>query len=463
MTAEAPLSLRIAEFVAAISLDRLSDSTVRAAKRLVLDTLGCALGALGAPPVRMLEEILPPSGTASARCLGTGRRTTAEGAAGMNGALVRYLDFMDVYWSRDICHPSENIPVALACVEAAGGSGRTLIEAIVAGYEVQIRLCDAFSFQDRGFHHVSAAGFVVPFVAGKAWGQPATTMAHGSALGGIRHLTLGVLSHGKLSMAKAIGYPANAAAAITAARLAGAGFTGPLGAYEWLFRDTAGRAEDPGTFALDVDAWRLEGVSLKRFPVQYSLQAPVAAAIRLHAALHGRLEDVVSIRARARAETLRRVADPDKFHPTDRETADHSLPSCIAMALCDGCLTEHQFEAGRFRDADVMRLTKLVEPVGDEEFDRRFPNGRPGAVEVVLRNGERLEAVEEVPLGDRSRPMDDAALRAKFLSLAEPVIGVERAAQVVAFVEELDTQPRLDPLLDLCVSTGMVHGRAPAG
>ncbi len=452
MTAAAPLAIRVAEFVAAIAFDELPDSTRRAVKRLLLDTLGCALGAVGAAPARMLEAILPPPGEASARCLGSGRPTTAEGAAGVNGALARYLDFNDVYWSRDICHPSENIPAALACVEEAGGGGRALIEAIVAGYEVQLRLCDAFSFQDRGFHHVSAAGFVVPFVAGRAWGQTAATMAHASALGGIRHLTLGVLSHGTLSMAKAIGYPANAAAAITAARLAGAGFTGPLEAYEWLFAKTAGRAEDPAAFALDREAWRLERVSLKQFPVQYALQAPVAAAIRLHEALRGRLEEIAAIRARVRPETLARAADPAKFRPMDRETADHSLPSCVAMALCDGVLTEQQFDAARFRDADVMRLTGLVEPIGDAALDRRFPTGRPGAVEVVLQDGETLEAIEEVPLGDRDRPMDDAAIRRKFLSLAEPVLGPEGAARVIAIVEDLEKQSSLGPLLGACIA-----------
>jgi 2-methylcitrate dehydratase len=454
MREDAPLARRLADFVAAISVDDLPEGTIRAVKRLVLDTLGCALGAVGAEPVRMLEAILPPPGAAAARCLGSGRATTAEGAAGVNGALARYLDYNDVYWSRDICHPSENIPAALACVEEAGGGGRALIEAIVAGYEVQLRLCDAFSFQDRGFHHVSAAGFVVPFVAGKAWRQSAAQMAHGSALGGHRQLTLGALSHGALSMAKAIGYPVNAAAAITAARLAGAGFTGPLDAYEWLFRKTAGPIENPGAVALDRDAWRLERVSLKRFPVQYALQAPVAAAIRLHPALRGRLGEIVAIRARVRPETLARAADPAKFRPLDRETADHSLPSCVAMALLDGALTEGHFATGRFRDADAMRLTALVEPVGDADFEQQFPTGRPGAVEVLLRGGERLEAVEEVPLGDRDRPMDDAAIRAKFHTLAEPMIGASGAARVITLVDGLETEPSLDGLMRACTRAG---------
>jgi 2-methylcitrate dehydratase PrpD len=82
-------------------------------------------------------------------------------------------------------------------------------------------------------------------------------------------------------------------------------------------------------------------------------------------------------------------------------------------------------------------------------------------VEVVLRNGERLEAAEEIPLGDRDRPMDDAAVQAKFLSLAEPVVGADRAVRLMAFVEELETLPRLDPLLDLCAppATTAVHDR----
>src|SRR3546814_3426183 len=133
--------------------DEVSDEAVAAARRLLLDTLGCAFGALHAEPVRLLYAGLPGldagQGPGRARCLGTGRWATPEAATTINGALIRYLDFMDVYWSRDICHPSENIAPALAATQAAGGDGRRLIEAMAAGYEVQIRLCDAFSFQDR--------------------------------------------------------------------------------------------------------------------------------------------------------------------------------------------------------------------------------------------------------------------------------------------------------------------------
>jgi 2-methylcitrate dehydratase PrpD len=82
----------------------------------------------------------------------------------------------------------------------------------------------------------------------------------------------------------------------------------------------------------------------------------------------------------------------------------------------------------RLCDADVMRLTGLVAPIGDEA----------------------LEALEEIPLGDRDRPMPDAALLRKFLSLAEPVLGPAGAGRVIAIIKDLEAQASLSPLLDAC-------------
>jgi len=121
---------RLARFASDIAFDKLPASTVAAVKQLVLDTLGCALGAIDSEPARIAETTAPSvaSTEAGATIIGSGRRTTASAAAFVNGTQVRYLDFLDVYFTKDVCHPSENIPPAIACVEEVGGSGRDLIE-----------------------------------------------------------------------------------------------------------------------------------------------------------------------------------------------------------------------------------------------------------------------------------------------------------------------------------------------
>lgn len=450
------LAERIATLVKGVNYEELPRETVVACKRVLLDTLGCAIGALGSEPAKIMVGLIPEVATDSpgATIIGSGRRTTAEGAALINGTLVRYLDFMDVYWAKDICHPSENIPPAMACIEEAGGTGKDLIEAIVAAFEVQIRLADIFSFEEIGLHHVSAAGFVVPLIAGKIWGQTALQMAHGSTLAGASGLTLATLAVGNLSMAKAVGYARNSAAAISAARAAGLGFTGPLESYEWLLTRVG---KTPAATELSADnsgRWRIGDVSLKRYPIQYALQALVEAASNLCCELAGRQDQIVRVVISVHTRQLARAADPAKFRPTNRETADHSLPVCVAMALCDGEVTEEQFDTGRFMHSDILMLVDKTTAIGSDDFDRRLAKGRPGSVEVHLVDGSVLAATVEVPFGDATRPFTQEVLEEKFRRLCKNRLSSEQAESIIGHVEGLERLATLQPLLTAMRMTG---------
>jgi 2-methylcitrate dehydratase len=335
----------------------------------------------------------------------------------------------------------------MACIEEAGGTGKELIEAIVSAFEVQIRLADIFSFEEIGLHHVSAAGFVVPLIAGKIWGQTSLQMAHGSTLAGASGLTLATLAVGNLSMAKAVGYARNSAAAISAARAAGLGFTGPLESYEWLLTRVG---KTPAATELSVDnlgRWRIGDVSLKRYPIQYALQASVEAASDLYRELAGRQDQIVRVVISVHTRQLKRAADPAKFRPTNRETADHSLPVCVAMALCDGEVTEEQFDRGRFMHSDILMLVEKTTAVGSEDFDRRLANGRPGSVEVHLDDGSVLAATVEVPLGDATRPFTQEVLEEKFRRLCKNKLSSEQAGSIIGHVAGLEQLATLDPLL----------------
>src|SRR6185295_4024570 len=147
---EPPLAERLAAYALGLRYDHLDAATLERVKTLVIDTVGCGIGAWDERPVRACREIaLSVNGPAT--IIGTSRRTTTEMAAFANGAAVRYLDFNDTYVGRFAAHPSDNIAACLAIAEAERASARELITAIVIAYEVNCRLVDAFDISSRGW------------------------------------------------------------------------------------------------------------------------------------------------------------------------------------------------------------------------------------------------------------------------------------------------------------------------
>lgn len=423
---------RLAAFGLGVQRADMQPEDIAAIRRLVLDTLGCALGAVGCEPARLLRPLAraPLPHERGATRIGDGERVRLADAVLFNGALVRYLDFMDVYWARDICHPSENIPVALAAAEAHGASGAALIEAVAAAYELQVRLADAFSLEGLALHHVSAAGFIAPLIFARFAGLGVRETAHAMALGGFRHLTSAALVQGHLSMAKALGYAWPASECVDAVQLAAAGFTGPLATLE---------AMGVNHFDVSPGTGSARRVSLKAYPVQFSLQAPIEAALRLRERLGDRARDLERVQVDMPAAALRRTADAEKLHPTNRETADHSLPCCVAMALVDGRLDARGFEQGRWQAPEVRALMARIACEPSARLEAAHPGGRPVRLTAQLRDGTREEIVVAVPAGDATSPLPDAQVLRKFLDQAQPVLGPSRSEALAAKLVALDS------------------------
>src|SRR5207237_2650539 len=121
----------------------------------VLDSLGCALGAIGSEPVALLRDQVEEFDGKGVCTLIGGGRAAVDRASFYNGALVRYLDFNDSYLSKgETCHPSDHLAPVLAAVEYSNGSGRDLLTALAVCYQVQCRLSDV--------DPVRAAGLVLP-------------------------------------------------------------------------------------------------------------------------------------------------------------------------------------------------------------------------------------------------------------------------------------------------------------
>ena len=446
----------LADFSLGIRYENLPASTVAAAKRVILDTLGCTIGAVGCEPACIAAQVRTPGleGAAhgTATIVGAKERGSLKHAILVNGILNRYLDYGDVYWKRDVPHPSEVVTVALAAVEARRLSGKAFIEAVLVGYEAQLRMCDAFAFREVAMHAASSGGFVTPLIVGHTWKMDAEALANATALNGMRHMIFAVLAQGELSMAKAIGFPLSAVEAVDACDLASRGFEGPTGILDWLFKSRPNVLEDKTKPHLDLayERYRVEQVSLKRYPVQFNIQPGVEAAAAVAAKLPGpALDSIEQVVVTVRPSAAERTADPDKFHPANRETADHSLPCCVAMALADGTVSAAQFEADRWADKDVAELMRRMKVEGDEAMQKEFPNGRPARVTVRLKDGTEVIEFVPVPLGDARRPMPRAEVERKFTELASHCMSAERIRAIIEAVEGLERMESIEELTRL--------------
>jgi len=203
---------------------------------------------------------------------------------------------------------------------------------------------------------------------------------------------------------------------------------------------------------LSTKNFRITKVGLKRFPLQFELQSIAEAGVNLHPAARARIADIREIVIETYPITKERTADPSRYHPKTRETADHSAPVCLAMALIDGDVTIDQFEQDRWAAPEILALAEKVDV-------RVNPKLAPGArglgstVRIVFADGKNVQETVDIPDGDARRPMSRPALEHKFNEFAVRALGKEGAAKVLALVD------RLDEIADVRELTAALRGR----
>src|ERR1700754_198891 len=197
---------RLGALMHSVRFEDLPADVISDTKARVLDTLGCAFGALNSDVGQAVRRMAADcGGTPQSTLIGTGEKTSAPLATLVNGSLLRYLDSNDYYFSRDPAHPSGNLAAALAVSEREHRSGRDLIAALVAAYEIHLRLCDFAgepSLWRRGWHHGTNAQFSTAATAARLSGDDALRTAHAMAIAGSHQNTLAHLQGGAISLIK---------------------------------------------------------------------------------------------------------------------------------------------------------------------------------------------------------------------------------------------------------------------
>jgi 2-methylcitrate dehydratase len=444
----------LARYVTSLRYEDLGSRAVREAKRHVIDSLGCAMGGAPSEPAVIACHVAPASGGApSARLLGDGRATTPEAAAFANSVMIRFLDANDTYITRGSGHPSDMLGAILAAAEVQGASGKDFLLATVAGYEVFGALADHVGLRDRGWDQgvfvapASAAG------AGHLLGLSLQEMADAISIAITANVATRQTRAGELSMWKGCATAAAAKAGLFAAQLAKAGMTGPTAAFEGRhgLREQVSGSFELGDLVGVGRPFAIERTNFKFFAAEYHAQAPLAIALGLRERV--RADDIealdVHIYAMAHSEI---GSEPAKWDPRTRETADHSLPYMLAVALVDGRLTPASFEPKRYLDQSLRPLMNRIRVAEDPELTRRFPGELASRIEVTTRSGLRFTERAEYPKGHSRNPMTDADVESKFRDLAENVLSKAQAAGALETLWRLDEVSKIGAVVDLFTS-----------
>jgi 2-methylcitrate dehydratase len=406
----------LARFVSSTSFTDISKQSVNQLKIRVLDSLGCAIGALNSPPILLLKELEGEFGGGSlCTVVGETTKTAPDRAAFYNGALVRYLDFNDSFLAKgETCHPSDNVAPVLAAAEYADASGKDFLVSLAVAYQVQCRLSEVAPVRSKGFDHVTQGTYAVAAGASRALGLDSTRTANAIAISGTSLNALRVTRTGKLSNWKGLAYPFMSFGAVNASFLARVGITGPLEVFEGNkgFMDSIS-----GRFQIDWSKENLELVTktiLKKYNSEIHSQSAIESILKLRNNKGLAYENVESIEVRIFDVAYNIIGggeEGEKKNVQTKEEADHSLPYILAVALIDGEVTPKQYTLERITSRDVQTLLQKINVKPDKDYSSKFPNAMPCDILVHTKDGRTLSERTDDYEGFFTRPMSwDKAL-----------------------------------------------------
>jgi 2-methylcitrate dehydratase len=375
-------------------------------------------------------------------------------AAFANALMIRCMDYNDIYWKQDPSHPTDIFPAALACSERAKSDGKELMVGLVLGHEFEMRLCEAAfpGIRERGWHHATFTALVSPIVAGRMLHLPWEQIQHAIGISASARACFGAVTAGKLTMMKNTVSPMGTESGVLAALLAGEGYTGP----EHIIDGKEGLVHVFGPeWKLNLlteglgESWRITQCGMKFFPTEALTHAPISATLDLIKEHDLKPEQIAKVHIRSLARAADILADPSKYDPRSKETADHSLPYCIAAAIVDRQVTPAQFTSEKINDPQVRAQLRKVEVVADPEIERVFPALQRVAVTITTTDGKAFSKQLDYPKGDPRNPLSDLEVEEKFAALADGVIGRTRQQRVRDAIWNLEKSGSVAQLMEL--------------
>jgi 2-methylcitrate dehydratase PrpD len=439
----------LAAFASSLRFDAIPAAVVRRTEDLFLDWYASALAGKAGRPAQAIERfarVMGPSGGPS-EVLISRRTTSPYFAAYVNAAASHFAEQDDVH-NGSVFHPGAVVfPAALAVVQATGASGREFLAAVVAGYEVGIRVGEFLGRSHyKIFHTTATAGTLAAAAAtGRLLGLDAATMLHAFGSAGTQAAGLWEFLHDAADSKQL--HTAHAAAnGLASAYLAKEGLTGAKAILEGEQGLAAGMSSDADAARLTDrlgERWATAETSFKYHASCRHTHPSADALLQLMREHSLQADDIVAVTAQVHQgaiDVLGRVLVPETVHQ-----AKFSMGTVLALVAEFGFAGLDEFEqhflaarVAAFRDRVTMQL--------DAEVDAAYPQRWIGKVSVRTRDGRVLSARVDEPKGDPGNTLSRPELEDKARRLAAYGKGASGAEMdaLIARVWSVANAPRME-------------------
>lgn len=413
----------LCRFVADLQFADIPPRVIQFTKGLLIDWLGSALAGKGAPQVEAIERFAQAMGPQDGpSTIVTSRRKTSPYFAAMVNAAASHVVEQDDVHNGAVFHPATVIfPAVLAVAEAEGKSGRDILTAAIAGYEVGIRIGEFLGRSHyQVFHTTGTAGTLAAAMAvGKLLGLDATTLNHalgsaGTQAAGLWEFLRDAADSKQLHTAKA------ASDGLLAAYLARDGFKGATRILEGRQGLAAGmsRDADPSRLTDELGTrWATEETSFK-WHAACRHTHPAADALQLLMQRENlKADDIAEVTAhvhQAAIDVLGPVTDPKTVHQ-----AKFSMGTVLGLIAVHGVADLDAFERHALTDPKVAAFRSKVRMVRDAEVDALYPKSWVGKLTATSTLGRMLEARVDEPKGDPGNTLTPDEIEAKAIRLAQ--------------------------------------------
>ncbi len=448
------VAYQFARYALCLNYGMLPQDVVHQAKRSLLDTLGCAIGAYDAPGRSICEEVAKEiGGLPEATVIGSGLRTSVFNATLVNCFMVRFLDYNDHGGGG---HNSDSIPSMLAVSEREKSSGPDFITSLVVSYELGARVKESFggttALSKRGFGMDLRAGLTMPAALGRLMGLTEDQIANAIGSCTCGNITLQILDADRIGfyMRKNLRFGAISHAAILYCMLAKKGFTGPVRIVEGHggLREALAQGDMDLEKMVDFSGWRTLDVWHKSVPMNGTTSGHVLATLSIVNENDLKPQDIASVRIRCSRREERHTTTFAKKYPINGESADHSAFYLNALAIKERTFGPESFNPEKFADPVILDLIEKITVEADD--DPRYSHNE-GTSEITTKDGRKFSKHIVWPKGYGAERLTDVEIEDKFRKMAEKYFSEKQMRHIFDVVWNLEKLENMGKLMELVV------------